>query len=230
MLRLLRLDLILLSEAGQEKIVLVLLLRLLLLGLRRKGMLLRPIHGGADLRVADRASPFGRGFLLYLDRKGHLRLLGAHPGRHSHGWLVTAVIGRVLLGRLLLLVLHVLALGGLLNHAVQLLLGHADHGQLTHLRVSDHGALFQKLLLEPRKELLLCTSISIVQVDQHGHVGCLLLLLLLHLRLLLLMCCVLGRLGWQAPLLTIVHLSLHVTRLLLIDAVCLEAGSRRIVW
>ena len=221
MLRLVRLSLILLSEARQEKIVLILVL--LLLGLRRKGML-GPIHRGANL--TDRASPLGRRFLLNLDRKGHLGLLGAHARRHPHGWLVTAIIGCVLLRRLLLLVLHVLALSSLLNHTVQLLLGHADHRQLTHLRVSDHGALLQKLLLEPREELLLCASISIVQVDQHGHVGCmlLLLLLLLHLRLLMLLC-VLRGLGRQSPLLTIVHLTLHVTHMLLVVAACLDAGS-----
>ena len=46
-------------------------------------------------------------------------------------------------------VLHVLAmLGRLLDHIIQLLLGHADHGQLAHLRVSNYSRLLQELLLQ----------------------------------------------------------------------------------
>ena len=43
----------------------------------------------------------------------------------------------------------------LLDHVVQLLLSHADHRELTHLRVADHGRLFQELLLESREEMVL---------------------------------------------------------------------------
>lgn len=54
------------------------------------------------------------------------------------------------------LILNLLALLlGLLDHTVQLLLCHADDGQLSHLRMSDDAALLHELLLGSRKQLLI---------------------------------------------------------------------------
>lgn len=150
--------------------------------------------------------------VLYLDSKGHLGVI-ASALRH-----ILIVSGSVLLVllhlgqgglevyRLLLLggrhlavdlllwvvleVLHVLAmLGRLLDHIVQLLLGHADYGQLAHLRVPDHSRLLQELLLQSGEKLVLaaciCSAITIVEIDEHGHESCgLLQLLLLHVLLM----------------------------------------------
>ena len=130
------------------------------------------------------AWPRRRGHLvLDLDCKGHL-WLARHSGSHRTHRLVTAAVPRALLRGVLLLELSLLAvLSRLLDHAVKLLLCHADYGELAHLGVSDHSALLQELLLQSRKELLL-PVISIVQVDQYRHDGWLrwhLLLLLLRI-------------------------------------------------
>ena len=92
-------------------------------------------------------------------------------------------------------------LGRLLDHIVQLLLGHADYGQLAHLRVPDHSRLLQELLLQSGEKLVLaaciCSAITIVEIDKHGHESCGLLQLLLLLLHVLLMRLVI--LDWGPP-------------------------------
>ena len=140
--------LILLPQAWQEKTILV---------LARAGVSLRVgrVEGRGNRTHLIAWSRRRRHLVLDLDRKGHL-WLARHSGSHWTHRLVTATVSRALLGSVLLLELSVLAvLSRLLNHAVKLLLCHADHGQLAHLGVSDHSALLQELLLEAREELLL---------------------------------------------------------------------------
>lgn len=44
---------------------------------------------------------------------------------------------------------------GLLDHRVELLLGHLDNGKLTHLGVPNYSTLLQELLLNAREKVLL---------------------------------------------------------------------------
>ena len=148
---------ILLPQAWQEKTILV---------LAWAGVTLRVGRvKGRGNRTHLIAWSRRRGHLvLDLNRKGHL-WVARHSRSHWTHRLVTATVSRALLGSVLLLELSVLAvLRRLLDHAVELLLCHADYGQLAHLRVSDHSALLKELLLEAREELLL-PVVSIVQVD-----------------------------------------------------------------
>ena len=101
----------LLSQAWQEKIILVLAwagVRLRVSRVQRRG------H-----RTHLIAWPRCRGHLvLDLDCKGHLRVTW-HSRRHRTHRLVTAIVSRILLGSMLLLELSLLAvLSRLLDHAV----------------------------------------------------------------------------------------------------------------
>lgn len=68
--------------------------------------------------------------VVYMDREGHLRL--ADPWSH---WGLLALELRLHKAGLILNVLALLLC--LLDHTVQLLLRHADHGEFSHLGVSD---------------------------------------------------------------------------------------------
>lgn len=90
----------------------------------------------------------------------------------------------------LLLTLEVLALLGLsclLNHCIQLLLGHLDDRKFTHLRVTYDSGLWQELLLDAI-ELVLGAAlrmggISTIDIYEERNKGCRRLLLLVLVRI-----------------------------------------------
>ena len=152
---------------------------LLLLLLLTAAAIDRLLHCAASIRLFARIADASLCRVLDLDSEGHLRLvharlvllllyLGGYSGLVSRLLLLLLLLGRIvdrslgrvllilLLLRMLLKVLNVLTvLGSLLDHTVQLLLSHADHWQLAHLRVADHSRLLQELLLEAGEKMML---------------------------------------------------------------------------